>query len=203
MNLLDGLTPETLAARGFAWEHLLQWKPLPGGGIRVAVPAATDYFRDPAGETIKDNGPYLWLPMTGDFVARAHVRPTFTGMYDAGGILVRHDSEHWAKLCFESTNFGTTAVISIVTQGYSDDANGTDLTVPDIWLQVCRVGDTFGMHYALDGKSWRKVRRFRLPVPSAVQVGLATQSPGKDGTTVDFLWFSVEARTVANTRTGV
>jgi regulation of enolase protein 1 (concanavalin A-like superfamily) len=59
------------------------------------------------------------------------------------------------------------------------------------------------MHYALDGKNWRKVRRFRLPLPSAVRVGLASQSPGKTGTAVDFLWFSVEARTVANTRTGV
>jgi regulation of enolase protein 1 (concanavalin A-like superfamily) len=59
------------------------------------------------------------------------------------------------------------------------------------------------MHYALDGKNLRKVRRFRLPLPPAVQVGLASQSPGKTGTTVDYLWFSVEARTVVNPRTGV
>ena len=141
MNLLDGLTHETLAARGFAWEHLLRWEPLPGGGIRVAVPPVTDYFRDPAGEKIKDNGPYLWREVTGDFVARLHVRPTFAGRYDAGGILVRQDEERWAKLCFESTNFGTTAAISVVTRGLSDDANGVDLAVPDLWLQVCRAGD--------------------------------------------------------------
>ena len=85
MNLLEGLTHETLAAHGFAWEHLLRWVPLPGGGIRVAVPAGTDYFRDPAGEKTKDNGPYLWRDVAGDFVARLHVRPTFAGRYDAGG----------------------------------------------------------------------------------------------------------------------
>jgi regulation of enolase protein 1 (concanavalin A-like superfamily) len=203
MNLLDGLARGTLAARGLSWEHVSAWEPLPHAGLRVTVPPVTDYFRDPSGEKVKDPGPYLWQTMTGDFVARVNVRPTFTGMYDAGGILVRGDEEHWAKLCFESTNFGTTAVISIVTQGHSDDANGADLATPDVWLQVCRVGDTFGMHYALDGKNWRKVRRFRLPLPSAVRVGLASQSPGKTGTAVDFLWFSVEARTVANTRTGV
>ncbi|MBP1777624.1 MAG: hypothetical protein H6Q86_3634, partial [candidate division NC10 bacterium] len=28
-------------------------------------------------------------------------------------------------------------------------------------------------------------------------------SPGDAGTSVDFLWFSVESRTVADTRTGV
>lgn len=203
MNLLDGLTQENLTARGFVWEHLPGWEPLPEGGIRVAVPPVTDYFRDPAGEKTKDNGPYLWREVTGDFVARLHVRPTFAGRYDAGGILVRQDEERWAKLCFESTNFGTTAAISVVTRGLSDDANGVDLAVPDLWLQICRVGDSFGMHYALDGTNWRKVRRFHLPLPRTVRVGLLVQSPGDAGTTVDFLWFSVESRTVADTRTGV
>jgi len=202
MSLLDGLTPETLAARGFAWEHLLRWEPLPGGGVRVAVPPVTDYFRDPAGDKIKDNGPYLWRDVTGDFVARAHVRPTFAGRYDAGGILVRQNEEQWAKLCYESTNFGTTAAISVVTRGLSDDANGVDLAVPDLWLQLCRAGDAFGMQYALDGKTWRKVRRFQLPLPRTVRVGLLAQSPGDAGTSVDFLSFSVESRTVADTRTG-
>jgi hypothetical protein len=203
MNLLDGLMVETLTARGLAWEHLFRWEELPGGGVRVAVPPDTDYFRDPAGEKMRDNGPYLWLNVTGDFVARAHVRPTFAGMYDAGGILVRQDEAHWAKLCFESTNFGTTAPISVVTRGLSDDANGVDLAVPDLWLQVCRAGDAFGMQYALDGKTWCKVRRFHLPLPPAVRLGVFAQSPKERGTGVDFLWFSVERRTVADTRTGV
>jgi regulation of enolase protein 1 (concanavalin A-like superfamily) len=169
----------------------------------VTVPAVTDYFRDPAGEKVKDNGPYLWREVTGDFVARAYVRPTFAGRYDAGGILVRQDEERWAKLCYESTNFGTTAAISVVTRSLSDDANGADLTVPDLWLQVCRVGDAFGMQYALDGKAWRKVRRFHLPLPRTVRIGLLAQSPGDAGTSVDFLCFSVESRTVTDTRTGV
>ena len=203
MNLLDGCTPETLAAHGLHWEHLLKWTPLPQSGLRAVVPPVTDYFRDPAGEKVKDNGPYLWRDVTGDFVSRLHVRPAFTGMYDAGGILVRQDEERWAKLCFESTNFGTTAAISVVTRGLSDDANGVDLAAPDLWLQICRAGDTFGMQYALDGRNWRKVRRFHLPLPPAVRVGLLAQSPGTTGTTVDFLWFSIESRTVADTRTGV
>jgi regulation of enolase protein 1 (concanavalin A-like superfamily) len=169
----------------------------------MTVPARTDYFRDPAGEFVLDNGPYLWLETTGDFVARAHVRPTFTRMYDAGGILVRHDETQWAKLCFESTNFGTTAAISVVTQGFSDDANGVDLTLSDVWLQVCRVGDAFGMHYAPDGRGWRKVRRFHLALPRTVRVGIFGQSSGGVGTTVDFLHFSVEMRTATNMRAGV
>ena len=203
MNLLADATPQQLTARGFSWEHLLRWEPLPGEGIRVAVPPGTDYFRDPAGEFVLDNGPYLWLSATGDFVATLHVRPVFARMYDGGGILVRHDEAHWAKLCFEATNFGTTAAISVATRGLSDDANGVDLAVPNLWLQVCRVGDAFGMHYAPDGASWRKVRRFHLALPPTVRVGIFGQSSREVGTTVDFLHFSVEMRTVANMREGV
>jgi len=202
MNLLDGLTPETLGPRGFAWEHLLGWEPLPGGGIRVTAPPDTDYFRDPGGEKIRDNGPYLWREVRGDFVARLHVRPRFAGMYDAGGLLVRQDAERWAKFCFEATNFGTTAAISVVTRGLSDDANGVDVAAADLWLQLCRAGDCFGMQYALDGASWRKVRRFQLALPPAVRIGLLAQSPKLAGSSVDFLWFSVETRT-ADTRTGL
>ena len=202
MNLLEGLAPATLDARGFTWERLLRWEPLPGGGIRAAAPPDTDYFRDPAGEKIRVNGPFLWRSVAGDFVARARVRPAFGGMYDAGGLLVWQDEERWAKLCFERTNFGTTAAISVVTRGLSDDANGLDLAVPDLWLQVCRSGDTFGMQYALDGERWRKVRRFHLPLSPTLRVGLFVQSPKAAGTTADFLWFSVESRT-ADTRTGV
>jgi len=202
-NLLAKATPDALATRGFSWEHAGASESLPGGGLRVSAPPRTDYFRDTQGALVLDNGPYLGLSVTGDFVARLHVRPAFAGMYDAGGILVRSDPEHWAKLCFEATNFGTTAAISVVTRGVSDDANGPDLSVPDLWLQVCRVGDAFGMHYAVDGTAWRKVRRFHLPLPPTVTVGLLAQSPGDAGTSVEFLWFSVERRTIANTRTGV
>ena len=202
MNLLDGLTQETLAAHGFAWDHLLRWAPLPGGGIRVAVPAVTDYFRDPAGEKTKDNGPYLWRDVTGDFVARAprasHVRRPVR----RGGILVRQDEERWAKLCFESTNFGTTAVISVVTRDLSDDANGVDLTALDVWLQICRAGDVVGMQYALDGKSWRKVRRFHLPLPLRCESACSRSRRETQGPR----WISCgspSSRARADTRTGV
>jgi regulation of enolase protein 1 (concanavalin A-like superfamily) len=201
-NLLERLTRESLEGRGLTWEHLAGWEPLPGGGIRVVAPPDTDYFRDPAGEKIRVNGPYLWQPVTGDFVARLHVRPTFAGMYDAGGLLVWHDETHWAKLCFERTNFETAAAIGVVTRDLSDDGNGADLAAPATWLQICRAGDTFGMQYALDGAQWRKVRRFHLALPPTVRVGLLAQSPKAAGTTVDFPWLSVESRTV-DTRTGV
>jgi regulation of enolase protein 1 (concanavalin A-like superfamily) len=47
--------------------------------------------------------------------------------------MVWADSDHWAKLCFESTDFGTRAIVSVVTNGVSDDANGVNYHWPDVW----------------------------------------------------------------------
>jgi regulation of enolase protein 1 (concanavalin A-like superfamily) len=179
-----------------------RWEPLPGGGLRVHAPARTDYFQNPNGDPGSDSAPYLWLPVEGDFVARAHIQPTFASTYDAGALMVRGDERHWAKLCFESTDLGTHAAVSVVTTGVSDDANGADLEAESLWLQIVRQDDLFGLHYSLDGQSWRMVRYFALPLPARVKVGLVAQSPVGPGTDVDFRSFSVEPRRVANMRAG-
>lgn len=204
MNLLENLTPAQLSVRGLTWDPAPpQWEPLPGGGVRVTVPALADYFRDPAGTHVNDAAPYLWQTVTGDFVARAHVRPSFQSTYDSGVILIRHDAEHWAKVCFEKTDFGTKAAVSVVTRGLSDDANGADVEVTDLWLQAVRSGNVFALHYSLDGAAWRMVRVFNLDVPETVKVGIVAQCPSGPGTTVDFLHFSIDQRTVKNARSGI
>ncbi len=204
VNLLSDLTPAALAARSLSWEHPpLGWEPLPGGGMRVTVQPRVDYFQDPAGIHQKDDAPFLWLPVSGDFVAQAHVRPAFTTTWDAAALMARFDAQHWAKLCYESTDLGTHAAVSVVTNGVSDDANGADLTAPDVWLQLYRAGDLFGLHYALDGKSWRMVRLFKLAGPPELRLGLVAQCPVGPGTTCDFLSFNVESRTIQKLRAGL
>jgi hypothetical protein len=91
----------------------------------------------------------------------------------------------------------------VVTRLTSDDANGVDLAVDSIWLQVARRGEVFGMHYSLDGKSWRMVRLFNLKLSDKVRVGLVAQCPVGPGTTVDFLSFGVEPYTLQDIRAGV
>ncbi len=202
-NLLEAVSPEKLAALSLKWDPVpVRWDPLPEAGIHVAVAAKADYFRDPAGSHVNDNAPFLYANITGDFIARAHVRPTFASTYDSGVIMARHDEQNWAKVCFEKTDFGTTAVVSVVTRGLSDDANGADLAAPDVWLQMVRSGNVFAMHYAPDGERWRMIRLFNLSVPSTIRVGIVAQCPTGPGTTVDFLSFGLEQRTVKNARAG-
>jgi uncharacterized protein len=205
MNLLENLnTPEQLAERGLTWHNPpLGWQPLPGGGMRVNVPAQVDFFRDPAGVHNKANAAFLWTLVRGDFVARVLVRPPFTTTWDAGALMAFFNPLTWCKLCFEKTDLGTTAAVSVVTRGLSDDANGVNLTVPQVWLQLVRAGNVFGMYYSLSGDNWQMVRVFHLDDAPEVRVGLVAQCPAGPGTTIDFLHFSIEPRTVENLRAGV
>lgn len=180
-----------------------RWEWLPNGAMRVYAPAQTDLFCNPNGATARLNAPFLPLAVTGDFVARLHVRPTFNSTYDAGALLVYIDDTHWAKLCFEATDFGTHAAVSVVTNTISDDANGTDLDTPDLWLQIVRQGQVLAQHYALDGLTWRMVRYFSLPLPPTVLVGPVVQSPVGHGTIIDLLDWTHELRPVSNLRAGV
>ena len=201
MNLLQDVAQNGLGK--LTWLNETGWEPLSDGGLRIHTGPKTDFFQNPNRQGGSDSAHLLWLPVTGDFVAQAHVRPTFTSTYDAGALMVRGDETHWAKVCFEATDFDTHAAVSVVTNGLSDDANGPNLDVPDVWLQVVRVGDLVALHYALDGKAWRMVRYCTLPLPDEVQVGIVTQSPIGPGTTIDVYSFTIERRTVKDLRAGV
>lgn len=168
----------------------------------------TDWFRDPI---IKDgmlsipvaNAPFYYREITGDFVFRAKVRPNFKYIYDACALMVIEDDVTWCKAAFEKSDFGTTAVVCVVTDGVSDDANGCDICQDYVWLEIARVENVFCVLYSLDGTDFHMVRLFTLNVPETVKVGLEAQSPAGEGGIRYFEEVSLEHRTVGNLRAGI
>ena len=179
------------------------------GKITIIAPPNCDYFRGvgdasdvnalPDGPS---NAPFYFTEVEGDFIMKVHVAHAFKDIYDASAIMVYHDPKCWAKACFEYTDIGTHAVVSVVTKDYSDDANGCNLERNDVWLQVCRVGNYFAFHYSVDGKKYDMMRYFHLPVDTAVKVGLVAQSPMGEGGERYFDHLTIEKKTVSNIRAG-
>lgn len=201
-NLLLQLTEENRGS--FEWMNESSYTLLPEGGIRIYAPAETDFFSNPDGTSKQESAPFLYLSVKGDFVMKAHVSPPFKNKWDAAVLMIREDSDRWAKLCFEGSDFGTQAIVSVVTDnGLSDDANGVNYHWPSVWLQIVRKGNLFGMHYGPDGKTWNMVRYFTLDVPEIIQAGMEAQCPVGQGLDVDFMHFSMEHRTVDDVRAGV
>ena len=106
-----------------------------GNKVVIKAPALTDFFC--GGSTTSEEGilpeslcnaPYFYTEVKGDFVLNVKVSHDFKETYDSASVMIMQDMENWAKCCFELTDFGTHAAVSVVTKnGESDDANGCDI----------------------------------------------------------------------------
>lgn len=177
--------------------------------LEITAPAETDFFCG----SIEDceegilpetlcNAPFYYTEIDGDFVLKVKVSHDFIDTYDSASVMVMKDLNCWAKCCYELTDFGTHAVVSVVTKGDSDDANGCDLEGKSAWLQVCRVGSNFAFHYSTDGEHFYMMRYFSLPVENVVKVGLLAQAPTGNGGVRVYEDLSIEKKTVRNIRAG-
>ena len=150
------------------------------------------------------NAPYYYTEVEGDFVLKVRVSHAFRDIYDSASVMVMVDLKNWAKACFEKTDFGTHAAVSVVTKrGESDDANGCNLEGNTAWLKVCRVQNTFSFHYSMDGEHSAMMRFFSLPADRKVKVGLLAQAPTGNGGVRIYEDLTLENKTVKNIRYGI
>lgn len=148
------------------------------------------------------NAPFYYTEVTGEFIMRVKVSHDFKDIYDSSSIMVMQDMTHWAKACFELTDFNTHAVVSVVTKDQSDDANGCNIDGDSVWLQVCRSGQSFAFHYSIDGNSYYMMRFFNLPAEKTLKVGLLAQAPTGSGGIRIYEDLTIEKRKVKNIRMG-
>lgn len=178
--------------------------------IKIFAPAQSDFFysSSDAGEEgvtpeSLQNAPFYYTEVEGDFVLRVKVTHEFKDIYDSASVMVMRDFQCWAKACFELTDFGTHAAVSVVTNGESDDANGCNLEGNSVWLQICRKGSFFAFHYSQDGEHFYMTRFFKLPVEDKIKVGLLAQAPTGNGGVRIYENLSIEQKSVKNLRMGV
>lgn len=179
--------------------------------IVMKAPPLTDFFC--GGNIDSDEGilpkslcnaPYYYIEIEGDFVLQVKVSHDFKDTYDSASVMVMQDMENWAKCCFELTDFGTHAAVSVVTiNGHSDDANGCNIDGQNsVWLKICRAGSAFSFHYSIDGEKFYMTRYFTLPNISKIKVGLLAQAPTGNGGDRIYEHLCIESRTVKNIRVG-
>ncbi|NCO40099.1 MAG: hypothetical protein AUJ96_20610 [Armatimonadetes bacterium CG2_30_66_41] len=199
MNLLAGGTAQTLP-NWLQWlTEPAEWGFEPGGALTVVPEPRTDFFRPYGGQAF-DNACLLYREVTGDFTAVTRTRARLVGFGDAAALTVRDTESRWAKVCLERSPLGDIAVVSVVTDRWSDDANGELLATPECFLRVTRNGNVFGMHFSLDGTGWRFVRCFALELLTTVKVGVHAQAPFQGGCQAEFDSFELTPQVVGDFR---
>ena len=202
---LTGDGPDSVGfdAVPFALEWLCppaDWHAEPGRLV-VSAPARTDWFIDPIGARPVRTAPLLVGPAPpGDFTWEAHVVLDGDAMFDAAGLFVYDDDDHWAKLAVEVTAAGQT-LVSVVTDTFSDDCNSTVLAKSSARLRLARVGEAIAFHASEGGGRWELVRVFR-PASSASRIGFVCQAPTGAGCTGSFDAIAFSTRSLSDIRDG-
>lgn len=178
--------------------------------IEIYAPAQSDFFCNNGAvseegitpETLC-NAPFYFTEIEGDFVLKVKVAHDFKDTYDSASLMVMEDANNWAKSCFEKTDFDTHAAVSVVTKNsVSDDANGCNIKGNSVWLQICRVNDSYAFHFSEDGENFYMTRFFNLLGIKKVKVGLLAQAPQGNGGIRIYEKLTIEKRTVQNIRFG-
>ena len=173
------------------------WEPSGESGVRVEAPVGCDRFHDPVtGRRVIDNPALLTrVPTDATLVARASV--AFRATFDAAVLVVYERDDALGKLCFERAPDGRPIVVSVVTRGVSDDANGWYVDVPSLWLRVSRVDRAFAFHASTDAVRWDLVRLFALNRRDVAYMGLSVQAPIGTGCTATFDHVAVHEGAIA------
>ncbi len=200
-NLLADMSPQGL--NGFRWMNKPENLQISGNSIQVTAGKETDFFNNPEDLTIAATAPLLYREAAGDFVATALVQPDFSSVWNAAALIVHIDSANWIKFAFENSDATGPGIVSVVTKGVSDDANGPVLDGREaIWLRIIRKGDIYALHWSEDGREFKMARLSSLPGNGVVKIGMEAQSPTGETAKHTFLYFSLEERTVGDLRKG-
>ena len=166
-----------------------------------------DFFRDPnEGKLTNATLPILLTEIdnTQPFTFTAKVTPEFTphGLYNAADLIVFANDTLWQKLCFEQDERGQHRIVSVRTQGTSDDNNHERLTASSVYLKISSDTHTIASYYSLDKKEWHMVRLYKNYYPAKMWVGISSQCPKSGTCTSLFEEVTLEQTNVGDFRMG-
>jgi regulation of enolase protein 1 (concanavalin A-like superfamily) len=179
------------------------WEIGDDGTLAITAGPRTDMFVNPDGTDVALNAPRLVFAPSGDFMLSARVTVEFAATFDAGVLLLYAGERSWAKLCFEYSPQRQPMIVSVVTQGFSDDANAYVVAGNQTFLRVSRMGRAFAFHASADGVAWRLIRHFTLEPAAQLAAGFVAQSPTGAGCTAAFAQIGYTPARLADLRSGV
>jgi regulation of enolase protein 1 (concanavalin A-like superfamily)/uncharacterized protein YndB with AHSA1/START domain len=146
----------------------------------------TDWLVGPAtGKRDASASALLGVAPHDTFTLTARVTVDFTEPLDAGALVVRLSDDHWVKLAFELSPQQRPTVVTVVTQGRSDDAVAMNVDADAVWLKVSRDYGAFAFHASTDGDHWQFIRHFYLG-DGDCEIGFLAQSPDGEGARAEF-----------------
>jgi regulation of enolase protein 1 (concanavalin A-like superfamily) len=195
----SNMTQERVAE--WHWMNQPQSYAVEDKSLKITVNEGTDFFNNPEDSSVVGSAPLLYQDVAGDFVAKALVQPDFSAQWNAMALMVYLDSLNWIKFAFENSDATGPGIVSVVTKGVSDDANGVILNEEvRVWLAIARKGNIYSMHWSVDGEDFKMARLTAMGNQKAVKIGIEAQSPVGDLATHQVHFFDLQQKAVTDLR---
>jgi regulation of enolase protein 1 (concanavalin A-like superfamily) len=167
------------------WQHT-------GNQIQFTVEPATDYWQVTHYGFKRDNGPFYYTTLDGDFEATVKVQGVYKELFHQAGLMIRIDATNWIKTGIEYVD-GVQNVSAVVTRGQSDWSVVPRTDSPEaIWLKLFRKADFVQIEYSFDNMDFNMLRLAFFPSEVEVQIGPVAAAPGKESFEVVFEDFEVK-----------
>jgi uncharacterized protein len=163
--------------RGLFWENSPKSFSVKGNDLVIVANGKTDMFRDPNVAYNTDNAPKLLFEGDENFVLVASVEHAFANKWDGGALVVKEDSQHWIKFCFEKDYTGAKRVVSLVTNNISDDCNSEEMKSNKVFYKVAKAGNVITLYCSENGLKWFLVRHLQFETRPGFKIGFLAQSP--------------------------
>lgn len=168
----------------------LQWNS-DNGNVDITVEAGTDYWQITHYGFNRDNGPFYYKEVTGEFEALVKVKGHYQEQYHQAGLMIRIDEQNWIKTGIEYMD-GVQHVSAVVTRNSSDWSVIPCSDNPSsIWLKLLRKDDYVEIRYSMDNINYQLLRLAYFPPSVKVKIGMFAAAPGKQKFTVHFESFTV------------
>ena len=149
--------------------------------ITVEVPGKTDAWRVTVHNFIKDDAPFYYKTVQGDFEATVRITGEYATLYDQAGLMVRQDEKTWMKCGIEYYKQKQHAS-TVITRDFSDwsilPLHSNPITV---WFRAKRIGSAIETFYSTDGVDFEQIRQGYLSDAKTLQVGVMCAAPQGDG----------------------
>jgi regulation of enolase protein 1 (concanavalin A-like superfamily) len=166
--------------------------------LTIAAGEKTDWFVDPFDGTVAKNAPILLFTPGSDYILSARVTLKFDTKWDAGALMLWGDDNHWAKLSFELSPGKKPTLVTVVTRGFSDDCNSSEVRGDSVDLRIAKSGTTYVFYSSTDGHEWQILRTFSLDTELPISAGFEAQSPAGPGAVVKFSAITYDPHRISN-----
>jgi len=175
------------------WEGAEPPYEITADGVSIEAQPGTDRYIAPDGSYVKDTASRLLFDADENFIFTANVSHGFRNQWDAGALVLEGEKDKFVKFLIETDYTGAHRVVSVVTDGVSDDANSIAIDGNNLYLRMSRTGDTVYLYTSETGKDWYMVRTFRFVSGVPLKVGFHAQCPKGDHALVKFSEISYAA----------